>query len=89
MREFPTSYGGMVAIDAGFRQSQPFYWAALDEVLPNDLLNVAGVNVAVPDGFGIDNDHRAMLALVQATGLIGADPVLESGLFYGVLERRL
>jgi hypothetical protein len=58
--------GTLVAVDAGFSQSQPFHWASPDQVLSNDLLNIAGVHVAVPDGLGINNDHRAMLALIQA-----------------------
>jgi hypothetical protein len=58
--------GTLVAVDTGFSQSQPFHWESPDQVLSNDLLNIAGVHVAVPDGLGINNDHRAMLALIQA-----------------------
>ena len=79
--------GALVTVDAGFSQSQPFHWASPNEVLSNDLLNIAGVHVAVPDGLGINNDHRAMLALIQTACLIRPDFVLESGIFYGVFER--
>jgi len=76
-----------LAIDTGIRQPQPLYRGSPYDVLLNDLLNVAWMNLAIPDGFGIDHHHRAVLALVQAGGLIGADLVLESSLFQGILER--
>jgi hypothetical protein len=79
--------GTSLAIDAGIRQPQPLYRTAADDMLLNDLLNVAWMNLAIPDGFRIDHDHRSVLALVKATGVIRADPVLESSLFQGILER--
>ncbi len=44
------------------------------------------VDVAVPDGLGIDDDDGAVLALVEAAGFVGADVVLEAGFLDGVLE---
>ena len=41
---------------------------------------------AVPDGLGIDDDCRAVLALVEASGLVGADRAGEAGGFHRVLE---
>ena len=79
--------GTALAIDTGIRQPQPLHRTAPDDMLLNDLRNVAWMNVAIPDRFGIDHDHRPVLALVQATGVIRANLVLESGLFQGILER--
>jgi hypothetical protein len=58
---------------------------ATDEVLVDDLGDVGDRHVAVPDLFGIDDDADAVLALVEAAGVIGADdlgdaPLLELGL---------
>jgi hypothetical protein len=79
--------GTSLAIDTGIRQPQPLYRTAPDDMLLNNLPNVARMNIAIPDGFRINHDDRTVLALIQAGGLIGTDPVLESGLFQGILER--
>jgi len=76
----------VVAIDAGLGQAQPFYRTASHEMLLDDLLDVMWMHIAVPDGFGIDDHHRAVLALVQAGRLIGPNLVLETGLFDGIFK---
>jgi hypothetical protein len=58
--------GTLVAVDAGFSQAQPLHRTSSNKVLLDDLLNVAGMHIAVPDGLRINNDDRAMLALIQA-----------------------
>jgi hypothetical protein len=44
------------------------------------------VNEAVPDRIGIDHDDRAMLALIQASQLVGAHLALQTSLFHRVFE---
>ena len=58
----------------------------MDEMLGDDLFDVAGSDVAVPDGLGIDDDYGTVLALVETAGVIGADGTVEACRFDGVLE---
>jgi hypothetical protein len=44
--------------------------------------------MAVPDSFRVDHDCRAVLALVQAPGLVDADPAAEAGGFGKLLQLR-
>ena len=76
----------MLGVEAGCGQAQTFHGAAVDEVLCDDFLHVFQLDEAVPDSLGIDHDRRTMLALVEAAGFVGADEVLEAGIFDGVLE---
>lgn len=76
----------MVGIDAGVGKAETLDGAAVEEVLLDDLLGVVGVGETVPDGFGVDDEDRAVLALIEAAGLIDANAVLEAGGFDGVLE---
>ena len=52
----------------------------------DDLFGVLGFGETVPDGLGIDDEDGAVLALVEASGLVDADAMLEAGGFDGVLE---
>ena len=76
----------MVGIDAGVGKAEALDGAAVDEVLVDDFLSVVGAGEAVPDGFGIDDHDGAVLALVEATGFVDADAVLEAGGLDGILE---
>ena len=76
----------MVGVDAGVGKTEAFDGAAVEEVLVDDLLGVVRVGEAVPDGFGIDDEDGAVLALIEAAGLVDADAVLQAGGFDGVLE---
>lgn len=76
----------MFGIEAGAGEPQPLDGAAMDEMLGDNFVHIFKPDEAVPDSLGIDHDRRAMLALVEATGLVGADEVLEAGIFDGVLE---
>jgi hypothetical protein len=78
--------GAVLDVEAGVGDAEALDGAVVEEVLGDDLVDVFEVDVAVPDGFGIDDDDRAMLALVEAAGLVGADVVLEAGFLDGVLE---
>jgi hypothetical protein len=75
-----------LGIQAGIGQAQARHGAAVQEVLADDLGDVLDVHEAVPDGLGIDDNDGAVLALVEAAGLVGADLVLQTGRLDGVLE---
>jgi hypothetical protein len=83
--------GGFVravfGVEARVGEAEALDGTIVEEVFGDDLVDVAGMDVAVPDGFGIDDDDGAVLALVEAAGFVGADVVLESGFLDGVLER--
>ncbi len=76
----------MLGIEAGSGEAQPLHGAAMDEVLGDDFFYIFQMNEAVPDGLGIDHHGRAVLALVEAAGLVGTDEMLEASVFDGVLE---
>jgi hypothetical protein len=76
----------MVGIQTGVGQAKPLDRSTAYEVLLHNRLGVTGVDEAVPDRFGIDDDHRPMLALVEAARLVNADAVLEASSLDSILE---
>ena len=78
--------GASVCVQTGIGDAEALDGAVVEEVLGDDLVDVFEVDAAVPDGFGVDDDDGAVLALVEAGGLVGADGVFEAGFFDGVLE---
>lgn len=66
----------MFDIEADFGEPETLNRPPVNEVLGDDFIHIFELDKAVPDGLGIDHDHGAVLALVQTTGLIGADDVL-------------
>lgn len=77
----------MRGVDAGVGQDEAFDGTAFQEVLFDDLGNVLEFYEAIPGLLGIDDDGDAVLALVEATGIVDADPGAQSVLFDSVLER--
>jgi len=78
--------GTVVGIDAGVGEEEPFDRTAVYQVFLNDFLNVTLVDKTIPNGFGVDDEDWAVLALVQAAGLVNADAVLEASGLYGVFQ---
>jgi hypothetical protein len=78
--------GAVFGVDAGVGQAETLDGATMEEVFLDDLFGVVGVGETVPDGFGVDDEDGAVLALVEATGLVDTDAVLQAGGFDGVLE---
>jgi hypothetical protein len=76
----------VVGVEAGVWEAKALDWAAVEDVLGDDLVYIFEGNEAVPDGLRIDNDRGAVLALVEAAGFIGSYGVLEAGVFEGFLE---
>ena len=76
----------VVGVDAGVGKAEALDGTAVEEVLLDDLFGVVGIGETVPDGFGIDDEDGAVLALIEATGFVDADTVLEARGFDGILE---
>ena len=76
----------MVGVDAGVGKAEALDGAAVEEVFLDDLFGVVRIGETVPDGFGIDDQDGAVLALVEAAGFVDADALLEAGGFDGILE---
>ena len=53
-------------------QAEPLDWPTSDKVLVDYFGGVFRPDVAVPDSLRIDDDRAAVLALVQAAGLVDA-----------------
>jgi hypothetical protein len=78
--------GASLCVQTTIGQAQPLDRPAVDEVLLNDLADILQLHKAVPDRLGIDDNGGAVLALVQAPGLIGTNLVLQPSLLQCVLE---
>jgi len=63
-------------VDAALGQREAFHRAIVNQVGLDDLGNVGGADMTVPDGIGIHDNIGAMLALVQASGAIDANGFL-------------
>jgi hypothetical protein len=55
------------SIDALLRQHQPFDRLPADNVQLHNLLNVRERDVPIPHTFGINDEVRPMLTLIQAS----------------------
>jgi hypothetical protein len=60
-------------IDAALRQDKVGDALSSDEVQLDNSVDVFELNPAVPYCLGINHHSRAMLALLETSGLIGAD----------------
>jgi hypothetical protein len=74
------------AVEAIVRYAEPLNGAARDEVLGDNLRRVRGLDVAVPDGIGVNYHGGAVLALIQAAGFVDADFAAEAGGFGALLQ---
>lgn len=73
-------------VKTGAGKPKALHGTAMNEVLGDDFIKIFKMDEAIPDGLGVDHDDGAVLALVEAGGLVGADLMLESGVLDGVLE---
>src|SRR5687768_17097603 len=60
--------------------AQPLDRLAAQDMRLDDFLQVAGLHAAVPDVFRVDDDHRPVAALREATGLVDADVLVAARL---------
>lgn len=78
--------GAVLAVEAGVGKAKAFNGTVVEEVFGDDLLDIASMDVAIPDGLGIDDDDRTVFTLVEAAGFVGANVVLEAGFLDRVFE---
>jgi hypothetical protein len=76
----------MLGVEAGAGEAQTLHGATMDEVFGDNFFYIFKLDKAIPNGLGIDHHRGAVLALVEAAGLVGADKMLEASIFDGVLE---
>jgi hypothetical protein len=75
------------SIDAALREHQPGDWASIHNVLLHNLVHVRSSNASIPYGIRIDDHGRAVLALIEAAGAVGADAALQPAIGHSLLER--
>jgi hypothetical protein len=76
----------MLDIEASFGEPETFHWTSMDKMFADNLLHIVDLNEAIPDRLGIDHNHRPMLALIKAAGLIRPDLGLQPGSLNGIFE---
>jgi hypothetical protein len=64
-------------VDAAFRQAEALDRPPVDQVLADDLLDIADGYRPVPDLLGVDDHRGPVLALIEAAGFVGAHARLE------------
>ena len=69
-----------------FWEQEPLNRPAADDVLLHDFVDVSFGDVGVPDVVRIDHDVRALLALIEAAGLVCAHPPRQAVLGERLLE---
>jgi hypothetical protein len=65
--------GAAGGVDATLGQAETLDWPASHKVLADNFVHIRGLDRAVPDSVGVDDDGWAMLALVEAASLVGAN----------------
>jgi hypothetical protein len=73
-------------VEALVGYTQALDGTAGDEMLGDNLRRVRWLDVTVPDRFGIDHDHGAVLTLVEAAGFVDAHATAQAGGFGPPLE---
>lgn len=62
-----------LSIEAGVRDSQAFDRMSADNVGGDNFVHICGLYAAVPDFVRIDDNRGSMFALLEASGLVGAN----------------
>ena len=73
-------------IEAVVGKNKALNWFATDDVGRNNFLDIVVGDVAIPDLVGINDHSRAVLALVEASGLISANVIADTVLAENLLE---
>src|SRR4051794_20624758 len=74
-------------VQAGVCQAKPLHRMSADNMRVDDLVDIAAGDVPIPVCLGIYDDIRAVLALVEASSLVGAHLTFESALRELLLEK--
>ena len=78
--------GAGLSVEAFVGETEALDGTAGDEVLVDDFGGVFGAHVAIPNGLRINDDSVAMLALIEAAGLVDADARAEAGSLHELLN---
>jgi hypothetical protein len=70
--------GARFCIDAFIGEPEPLHWTPVDQVLPHNLRCIFGLDMPIPDGFGVHHHRRAMFALVETAGFIDANRISQA-----------
>jgi hypothetical protein len=73
-------------VNALLGQDQPLDGNSANDVRFDNLVDVFHLHASVPDRIGIDNNRLAVLALIEASGFIGAHFAFQSSLGDFVFE---
>ena len=76
-------------VDTFLAHSQALDWLSAYDVGIDDFIDIIERDMSVPDCLGIDHEIRTMLALVQASRLVGADASTQPSLRQLLLESLL
>ena len=76
------------SIEACIRQPKALHRPVMQKVFCHNFIHVFYLDEAVPNRLGIDHNHRPMLALIETTGLICPDAVLQTCIFNCIFECR-
>ena len=64
------------SVEAGLRQAKTLDRFPADDMRLDNFIHVGFRDISVPDGLRIDHNVRPMLALIEASGLVGTDSAL-------------
>jgi hypothetical protein len=84
-----SAVGAGFGVEALVGQAEALDGATMDEVLFDNFRCVFRTHTAIPDGIGVDDDHGAVFALVQAAGFVDTHTVAETCGFGALLEFRV
>jgi hypothetical protein len=76
-------------VQAFIGQSKALDWSAADDVGLDDLVDIGLGDVSIPHGLGIDDEVRAVLALIETAGLVGSHFAFEAAFCQLLLEKFL
>ena len=76
-----------LSIETRIWDHQPFHNRVARNVLIDDLIYVRHCDPAIPNRLRINHHRWPMLALVQASGLVGSDLAFQPALCQSGLER--
>src|SRR5690348_7551410 len=88
----PSLFGAMftgIRIQALIADQQAHYRFAADDVRLHNFVDIGRLHVSIPHRLRINHQVRPMLALVQASGLIGAHPPFKPEFSKLLLEQPL
>ena len=73
-----STVGTARSVYASLREHEALHRNAADKVRSNDFFNIFGFDEAVPSRFGINDDCRPMLTLIETSRLVDPDSCPQS-----------